>query len=89
VSINYRLGVFGFLALPSLGSGAGDYGAAGSAGGAALGRWGAFAWTGAPHWPPYSSGRVLSLRPGGQTTTLSDEEFAAEHRCAFWASSNP
>jgi para-nitrobenzyl esterase len=52
-------------------------------------RWGAFAWIGVPFWPPYSSGRILSLRPGGQSTTISDEEFAAEHKCAFWASSNP
>ncbi len=52
--------------------------------------WGAFARFGAPQvfgqalWPAYGSGRMLSLRPGGQSVPLSDAEYAAEHKCAFW-----
>jgi carboxylesterase type B len=53
--------------------------------------WGAFTRFGAPFvrgqafWPPYAHGqRVLSLRPGGQTTPISDADYAAEHKCAFW-----
>jgi carboxylesterase type B len=56
--------------------------------------WGAFAWLGAPwvpgqpHWPEYSSGRMLSLRPGGQTTPITDAQYSAEHMCAFWDQSS-
>lgn len=36
-------------------------------------------------WPPYGSNRqVLSLRPGGNTKLISDDELAREHNCAFW-----
>ena len=27
---------------------------------------------------------MLSLRPGGATTTISDAQYAAEHQCGFW-----
>jgi para-nitrobenzyl esterase len=52
--------------------------------------WGAFTRYGAPLvfgqplWPEYSSNRFLSLRQGGQTTPISDAEYAAEHKCGFW-----
>jgi carboxylesterase type B len=54
-------------------------------------RWGTFTRFGVPfapfraHWPEYSNGRILSLRPGGGSTAIGDAEFAAEHKCAFWA----
>jgi para-nitrobenzyl esterase len=38
------------------------------------------------HWPPYQTGWLLSLRPGGGTTAISGQEYAAEHNCAFWNS---
>ena len=52
--------------------------------------WRAFARTGAPRvagqpiWPEYSSGRMLSLRPGSATRAITDAQYAAEHQCAFW-----
>ena len=52
--------------------------------------WGAFTATrtpevrGQPLWPTYTSGRLMSLRPGGQTQTITGGTFAAEHRCSFW-----
>jgi para-nitrobenzyl esterase len=52
--------------------------------------WGAFARTGAPEvpgqptWPRYTSGQLMSLRPGGQSLTISADAFAAEHQCSFW-----
>jgi para-nitrobenzyl esterase len=58
-------------------------------------RWGAFTRFGVPFasrrvaWPPYSSGRLLSLRPGGASTAITTAQFAAEHKCGFWASSSP
>ncbi|HEY1519044.1 MAG TPA: carboxylesterase family protein [Solirubrobacteraceae bacterium] len=54
--------------------------------------WGAFARFGAPFvrgqalWPPYQSGRMLSLRQGDGSTPISDAEFGAEHNCSFWNS---
>ncbi len=54
--------------------------------------WGAFARFGAPFaggqtfWPPYQSGRMLSLRQGSGSTAISDAEFGAEHNCSFWNS---
>jgi carboxylesterase type B len=54
--------------------------------------WGAFARLGAPnapsqaHWPPYRTARLLSLRPGGQTTAITAMEYSAEHNCSFWNS---
>jgi hypothetical protein len=35
-------------------------------------------------WPRYTSGQLMSLRPGGQTQTITAGTFAAEHQCAFW-----
>jgi hypothetical protein len=29
----------------------------------------------------------MSLRPGGQTQTISAGTFAAEHQCSFWDAS--
>jgi carboxylesterase type B len=56
--------------------------------------WGAFTALGAPEvpgqprWPAYTTGRLMSLRPGGQTRTIPASEFAAEHQCSFWNSSS-
>src|SRR5690349_9585816 len=52
--------------------------------------WGAFTASGAPEasgqplWPRYTSGQLMSLRPGDQTRTIAAGTFAAEHQCAFW-----
>ena len=52
--------------------------------------WGAFARyhapvaPGQPAWPPYTSKRLMSLRPGGQSQAISAGTYAAEHQCAFW-----
>jgi para-nitrobenzyl esterase len=52
--------------------------------------WGAFTASGTPEvggqpgWPGYTSGQLMSLRPGGQTRTISAGTFAAEHQCSFW-----
>ena len=51
--------------------------------------WGAFVAApevpGQPAWPRYSSGQLMSLRPGGQTQTIGAASFGAEHQCSFWA----
>ena len=53
-------------------------------------QWGAFTRSGAPQapgqpfWPAYTSGRLMSLRPGGQSRTISAGAFGAEHQCGFW-----
>jgi carboxylesterase type B len=52
--------------------------------------WGAFTATGAPEvpgqplWPRYTSGQLMSLRPGDQTRTITAATFSAEHQCSFW-----
>jgi len=52
--------------------------------------WGAFVATGAPEvpgqpaWPRYTSGQLMSLRPGDQTQTITAATFGAEHQCSFW-----
>jgi carboxylesterase type B len=52
--------------------------------------WGAFVATGTPEvagqpaWPRYASGRLMSLRPGDQTQTITAATYAAEHQCSFW-----
>jgi para-nitrobenzyl esterase len=52
--------------------------------------WGAFVRTGRPeaagqpYWPRYASGQLMSLRPGGQSRTISAAAFGAEHQCSFW-----
>jgi para-nitrobenzyl esterase len=57
--------------------------------------WGAFTWSGSPtvpgqpSWPGYTSGRLMSLRPGGQSRTITAATFAAEHQCAFWDAHQP
>jgi hypothetical protein len=38
--------------------------------------------------PAYTTGRLMSLRPGDQTRTIPASEFAAEHQCSFWNSSS-
>jgi carboxylesterase type B len=54
--------------------------------------WGAFARFGAPFvrgqafWPPYQTGRMMSLRQDRGSTAISDAEFSAEHNCSFWNS---
>jgi len=56
--------------------------------------WGAFTTRGAPgasgqpRWPGYTSGQLMSLRPGGQTQTISAGTFEAEHQCSFWNSAS-
>ena len=53
--------------------------------------WGAFTASrapevpGQPMWPNYSSGRLMSLRPGDQTQTIAASTYAAEHQCSFWS----
>lgn len=39
---------------------------------------------GQPSWPAYPSHLLMSLRPGGQSHTISASTFAAEHQCGFW-----
>jgi hypothetical protein len=34
-------------------------------------------------WPPYASRRLMSLRLGSQSQTISAGTYAAEHQCAF------
>ena len=57
--------------------------------------WGAFARfhapvaPGQPAWPPYTSKRLMSLRPGGQSQTISAGTYAAEHQCPFWNAGQP
>jgi para-nitrobenzyl esterase len=52
--------------------------------------WGAFVRSGTPRvpgqplWPSHEAGDVLSLRPGGETATISAGEYGAEHNCEFW-----
>jgi para-nitrobenzyl esterase len=53
--------------------------------------WGAFTRFGAPSvarqapWPAHArSGRILSLRPGGATVTIGDDEYGREHNCDLW-----
>jgi para-nitrobenzyl esterase len=52
--------------------------------------WGAFTATGEPdvpgqpRWPRYTSSQLMSLRPGGQTRTITAGTYAAEHQCSFW-----
>ena len=52
--------------------------------------WGAFVTTGRPEvpgqpaWPRYSSGQLMSLRPGEATQTIAAATFGAEHQCSFW-----
>jgi para-nitrobenzyl esterase len=52
--------------------------------------WGAFTAlgtpqvSGQPRWPAYASRQVMSLRPGGQTRTISAATYGAEHKCSFW-----
>lgn len=52
--------------------------------------WGAFTRLGVPEaagqpfWPPYTSGQLMSLRPGGQSAAIPAATFAAEHQCGFW-----
>jgi carboxylesterase type B len=56
--------------------------------------WGAFARTGTPEvagepfWPTYTSDRLMSLRPGDQSRTISAGTYAAEHQCSFWNAGN-
>jgi hypothetical protein len=35
-------------------------------------------------WPRYASGRLMSLRPGNQSQTISAVTYGAEHQCSFW-----
>ena len=39
-------------------------------------------------WPRYTSGQLMSLRPGDQTRTIPAGTFAAEHQCSFWDSAS-
>ena len=62
-----------------------------------VGYWGAFTKSGSPDvpglpdWPAYSAAaggqaRLLSLRPGDQTQTITGATFGAQHQCSFWDS---
>lgn len=57
--------------------------------------WGTFTRTGSPDtpgppaWPTYSAGagakaRLISLRPGDQTRTITSSTYGAQHQCSFW-----
>jgi para-nitrobenzyl esterase len=53
--------------------------------------WGAFIVRGTPNadglpqWPAYNrTGKIMSLRAGGQSQLISDAQFGAEHQCDFW-----
>jgi carboxylesterase type B len=53
--------------------------------------WGAFAKSGSPNapgqptWPAYSStAKMMSLRPGHQTQTITASTYSTEHQCTFW-----
>ncbi len=52
--------------------------------------WGAFVTTGRPEvsgqpfWPRYSSGRLMSLRPGDATQPITAAAYGAQHQCSFW-----
>ena len=53
--------------------------------------WGAFVYSGSPQaqgraaWPRFTDGgRLLSLRPGGESTAISVASFRAEHACDLW-----
>ncbi|GAQ55288.1 para-nitrobenzyl esterase [Streptomyces acidiscabies] len=54
--------------------------------------WGAFTRTGRPSvagqaaWPGYHQGEglMLSLRAGGGSALIDDDQYAAQHQCAFW-----
>ena len=57
--------------------------------------WGAFTKSGSPNeaglpgWPAYApraagGGRLMSLRPGGASRTITMTAYGAEHQCSFW-----
>jgi len=53
--------------------------------------WGAFTRYGAPlvrgqaFWPAHGrSDRILSLRPGGASVAIGDDQYASEHSCDLW-----
>jgi carboxylesterase type B len=57
--------------------------------------WGAFTKSGSPDkaglpgWPAHSAGtagggRLMSLRPGGTSRTITTSTYGAEHQCSFW-----
>jgi carboxylesterase type B len=52
--------------------------------------WGAFVASGVPRvpgqpaWPQYATGRLMSLRPGDATQTITAATYGAEHQCSFW-----
>ncbi|MFJ8493836.1 carboxylesterase/lipase family protein [Streptomyces sp. NPDC094038] len=53
--------------------------------------WGAFTKTGRPHvgrqpaWPAYNGkGLTLSLRAGGGSVLVDDDQVSAEHQCSLW-----
>jgi len=60
--------------------------------------WGAFTRDGSPNaagqprWPAYSpaggQARLMSLRPGDQTQTITGATFATQHQCSFWNGAN-
>jgi carboxylesterase type B len=55
--------------------------------------WGGFVFTGSPnargqaYWPRYNlTHRIMSLRPAGESRTISRAAYRNEHQCAFWDS---
>jgi carboxylesterase type B len=46
--------------------------------------WGSFVLRGSPGWRPFPA--TESLRAGGRSRLITDAQVAAEHQCAFWAS---
>ena len=54
---------------------------------------GGFVFTGSPnfhgqaYWPRYDlTHRIMSLRPAGQSRTISRAAYRSEHQCSFWDS---
>ena len=42
-------------------------------------------WPGLTHWPSFNrSGRIMSLRLGGMSRTISTDTYRTEHQCGFW-----
>lgn len=35
-------------------------------------------------WPPYRSGKLMSLLPGGRGGAVNSEEYSARHQCSYW-----
>ncbi|MER7928737.1 carboxylesterase family protein [Streptomyces sp. NPDC096057] len=58
--------------------------------------WGSFIRSASPNahpagqatWPSYRSGRLMSLRPGGDSAAITSASYDSDHQCRFWDSIN-